>query len=128
MVTLLLAFVAYGLIGIGEHQTGILRLLDLPVWLEMVCALLVLDFFGQYFIHVCLHRFKWLWKLHLVHHSDTYVDASTGTRHHPGDMFVREILIFLCHCDFWNCRSLVRTVSSYYAIFCLFYPRQYRLT
>ena len=120
MVTLLLAFVAYGLIGIGEHQTGILRLLDLPVWLEMVCALLVLDFFGQYFIHVCLHRFKWLWKLHLVHHSDTYVDASTGTRHHPGDMFVREILIFCVIVIFGIAAHwyvLYRVITPFFAYF-----------
>ena len=27
----------------------------------------------------------------MVHHSDTHVDATTGTRHHPGDYFIREI-------------------------------------
>jgi len=31
----------------------------------------------------------------LVHHSDTNVDASTATRHHPGDLFIRAIVTFL---------------------------------
>ena len=94
LVTLALAFVVYGVMGIGNNDQGLLMLLELPVWLEMICALAILDFFGQYFVHVCLDRYKWLWKLHLVHHSDTEVDASTGTRHHPGDMLFREMVIF----------------------------------
>ena len=27
----------------------------------------------------------------MVHHSDTQVDATTGTRHHPGDYLMREV-------------------------------------
>ena len=94
IVTIALAYVAYELIAIEGYAFGLLKLVTLPLWVEMLVALAVLDFFGQYFIHVCLHHNKWLWKLHLVHHSDTQVDASTGTRHHPGDMLVRESLIF----------------------------------
>ena len=26
-----------------------------------------------------------MWKFHLVHHSDTTVDVTTGLRHHPGE-------------------------------------------
>ena len=33
-----------------------------------------------------------MWKLHLVHHSDTHVDATTGTRQHPGEYIIREFL------------------------------------
>ena len=94
VVTIALAYLAFEVIRIEDYGYGVLNLVTLPVWVEMLLALIVLDFFGQYFIHVCLHRNKWLWKLHLVHHSDTQVDASTGTRHHPGDMLVRESLIF----------------------------------
>jgi len=32
-----------------------------------------------------------MWRLHMVHHSDTHVDATTGTRHHPGDYITREV-------------------------------------
>ena len=31
-----------------------------------------------------------MWKFHLVHHSDSKVDVTTGTRHHPGEWLFRE--------------------------------------
>ena len=93
IVTGILAFIAFGVIQIDQLAFTVFGIVPLPLWLEVVLSLLLLDFFGQYFIHYCLHKNKWLWKLHLVHHSDTTVDASTGTRHHPGDLFVRETLI-----------------------------------
>ena len=89
-----LAFLAYGIIDIARLEFGLFYIISIPLWMQLVISLLLLDFFGQYLVHVCLHRYKWLWKLHLVHHSDTTVDASTGTRHHPGDILVRELLIF----------------------------------
>ena len=30
-----------------------------------------------------------MWKFHLVHHSDTTVDVTTGLRHHPGETVFR---------------------------------------
>jgi sterol desaturase/sphingolipid hydroxylase (fatty acid hydroxylase superfamily) len=94
IVTIALAYLAFEILQIDEYRYGLLNLVAFPLWVDMVLSLIVLDFFGQYFIHVCLHHNRWLWKLHLVHHSDTEVDASTGTRHHPGDILVRESLIF----------------------------------
>jgi sterol desaturase/sphingolipid hydroxylase (fatty acid hydroxylase superfamily) len=32
-----------------------------------------------------------MWKFHMVHHSDLKVDATTGTRIHPGDYLFREL-------------------------------------
>ena len=69
---------------------GLLHLFVLPVWAELVVALVVLDFMAQYWAHYLLHRIKWMWRLHVVHHSDTKVDATTGARLHPGDYAVRE--------------------------------------
>jgi len=94
IVSLGLAFLAYEVIDITGLEFGLFYLIDIPLWIQLIISLVLLDFFGQYLIHACLHRYKWLWKLHLVHHSDTTVDASTGTRHHPGDILVRELLIF----------------------------------
>ena len=94
IISLGLAFLAYGIIDITRLEFGLFYIIGIPLWMQLVISLLLLDFFGQYLVHVCLHRYKWMWKLHLVHHSDTTVDASTGTRHHPGDILVRELLIF----------------------------------
>jgi len=93
--TMIINFV-FGIATIGvfawieQHQFGILYLVDWPIWLELLIAVLIFELVAQYFIHVLLHKFKWMWKMHLVHHSDTKVDATTGTRLHPGDFLLRE--------------------------------------
>jgi len=63
-----IAYIAYAVIHIDQLPVGLWNLIALPLWLQVVLSLIVLDFFGQYFIHVCLYKYKWLWKLHLVHH------------------------------------------------------------
>ncbi|HEU4608607.1 MAG TPA: sterol desaturase family protein, partial [Chitinophagaceae bacterium] len=51
---------------------------------------LFMDFFAQYAPHYTMHKIKWMWKFHMIHHSDTKVDVTTGTRHHPGEWVFRE--------------------------------------
>jgi sterol desaturase/sphingolipid hydroxylase (fatty acid hydroxylase superfamily) len=80
---------------ITVHKIGLLHMIDLPVWAELLIALLFLDFVAQYVVHYLLHKIKWMWKFHMIHHSDTKVDATTGTRHHPGDYIFREIFALL---------------------------------
>lgn len=38
---------------------------------------------AQYWAHRCMHRARWLWLIHRVHHSDLDFDLSTGFRFHP---------------------------------------------
>lgn len=64
-------------------EFGLLHLIDLSVWLELLLAIMLLDLVAQYSAHWMLHRIKWMWRFHMVHHSDTKVDATTGTRHYP---------------------------------------------
>lgn len=80
---------------IAIHEFGILYLIDWPIWLELLIAILIFEFFAQYLVHFLLHKIKWMWKMHMVHHSDTKVDATTGTRHHPGDFLLREIFALI---------------------------------
>ncbi|MCR9183481.1 MAG: sterol desaturase family protein [Flavobacteriaceae bacterium] len=75
---------------IENAQFGLLHLVDWPVWVELLLALLVLDLIAQYGVHYLLHKVKWMWRLHIIHHSDTKVDVTTGTRHHPLDFVIRE--------------------------------------
>ena len=76
---------------ISEHRIGLLHLVTLPVWAELVIAVLLLDAVAQYLVHVLLHKVGWMWRFHQVHHSDERVDVTTGTRHHPGDYILREL-------------------------------------
>ena len=69
---------------------GVLHLFKAPIWVELILAILVLDLIAQYGVHYLLHKIPAFWRLHIVHHSDKNVDASTGTRHHPLDFILRE--------------------------------------
>lgn len=88
--------VGFGVLTLGVFywietaQFGLLHLVDWPVWAELLSALLALDFIAQYGVHYLLHKVKWMWRLHIIHHSDTKVDVTTGTRHHPLDFVIRE--------------------------------------
>lgn len=73
-----------------RNDFGLLNLLNLPLWAHILLGVFFMDFFGQYAPHYAMHKYKWMWKFHMVHHSDTKVDVTTGTRHHPGEWLFRE--------------------------------------
>lgn len=77
-------------IWMESRHFGLLHLVSFPWWLELIISLLLLDFLAQYVVHFMLHKIKFMWRFHMVHHSDTAVDVTTGTRHHPGDYILRE--------------------------------------
>lgn len=56
--------------------------LELPLVLELLIFLLLYDL-ALYAWHVASHRWRWLWRMHQVHHSDVEVDVTTSYRHHP---------------------------------------------
>jgi len=82
-------------IGIFEwielNNIGLMHYIDLPVWLELLVCILIFELMAQYTVHYLLHRIKWMWKFHMIHHSDTHLDVTSGTRHHPGDFAMREL-------------------------------------
>jgi sterol desaturase/sphingolipid hydroxylase (fatty acid hydroxylase superfamily) len=67
--------------------------------IKLVVMFFVLDFL-DYVYHVIAHRFRPLWTLHSLHHSDRAVDVSTTFREHPGETLVRVCFlitwVFLC--------------------------------
>ncbi|PIQ50199.1 MAG: sterol desaturase [Cytophagales bacterium CG12_big_fil_rev_8_21_14_0_65_40_12] len=95
--TLTTAVIGFGLAGVllaasdmvANNQFGLLYIIELPLWGQLVLGLLLLDFIGAYLVHYTEHKVKWMWKFHLVHHSDTTVDVTTGLRHHPGETVFR---------------------------------------
>lgn len=72
-----------------SRQSGLLNYVHIPLWLYLVVGLMILDFISAWFIHWVLHQIKWMWKFHLIHHSDTCVDTTTANRHHPGESVLR---------------------------------------
>ena len=77
------------------NKFGLLYLANLPLWLHVTLGVLLLDFIGAYLIHWIHHQVKWMWKFHLIHHSDTKVDVTTSLRHHPGESLFRVIFALL---------------------------------
>ena len=77
------------------NSFGLLYWLHLPLWVELIIGLLVLDLIGAYLIHFIQHKIKWMWKFHMVHHSDTYVDTTTANRHHPGESVFRAVFTLI---------------------------------
>lgn len=77
---------------------GLNHLYELPAWLEVTIAFLVLDYFN-YVWHVVNHRVPAFWRFHLVHHTDPDLDVSTALRFHFGEMigsvFFRGAVTFL---------------------------------
>ena len=72
------------------NNFGILQWLPtLPVWLYALIGLLLLDLIGAYLVHLVEHKIKVLWRFHLIHHTDTWIDTTTANRHHPGESIIR---------------------------------------
>lgn len=73
-----------------EHHFGILQWIpEIPIWLYTISGILLLDLIGAYLAHFVQHKTKVLWRFHLIHHTDTWIDTTSGNRHHPGESIIR---------------------------------------
>lgn len=70
---------------VSDRRIGLVQRLPAPPWLREVLAVLLLDY-SMYLWHVATHRVPVLWRLHLVHHVDLGLDATTALRFHAVDM------------------------------------------
>jgi sterol desaturase/sphingolipid hydroxylase (fatty acid hydroxylase superfamily) len=99
----------------NETGFGVLHIVQLPSWLFVLLGLLILDLISAYWIHYIQHQVKWMWKFHLVHHADTWVDTTTANRHHPGESVFRAfftlIAVFVTGSPAWLV-LLYQTVSA----------------
>jgi sterol desaturase/sphingolipid hydroxylase (fatty acid hydroxylase superfamily) len=75
-------------------QFGLVYWTNANVLLTIIIGVLALDF-SSWLVHIVMHKVPVLWRFHLVHHSDTNVDVTTGLRHHPGDSLLRGIFFLL---------------------------------
>lgn len=72
---------------VQRRRWGILKLLRLPAWLEVVLAVVLMDY-TLYLWHVVMHRVPFLWRFHLPHHVDLDLDTSTAVRFHAGELAI----------------------------------------
>jgi sterol desaturase/sphingolipid hydroxylase (fatty acid hydroxylase superfamily) len=88
------------------NEIGILNYLpEINGVVYTLFGLVLLDFFGAYLAHFVEHKVKFLWRFHLIHHSDTYIDTTSGNRHHPGESVIRFVFttlgVFIVGCPMW---------------------------
>jgi len=72
-----------------QNGVGLLQWVQMPLWAHVIVGLLALDLIGAWLAHWAEHQVKFLWRFHLIHHTDTYVDTTTANRHHPGESVIR---------------------------------------
>ncbi|WP_428225918.1 sterol desaturase family protein [Flavobacterium sp.] len=73
-----------------QKHFGILYWLNIEnLALKMIFGLLLMDFIGAYLAHYVQHKTKILWKMHLIHHTDTWLDTTSANRHHPLESIIR---------------------------------------
>ena len=77
------------------HQFGIVHWIGAGTVATILITILVVDFFGGWLVHITEHKWKLLWRFHVVHHADTNVDVTTGLRHHPVESVLRGVFFFL---------------------------------
>ncbi len=78
------------------NNFGLLNWFDsIPFVIHVLLGILLLDLIGAYLPHYIQHKIKFLWKIHLVHHSDHNVDTTTANRHHPFESVIRFIFTLI---------------------------------
>jgi sterol desaturase/sphingolipid hydroxylase (fatty acid hydroxylase superfamily) len=79
-----------------QQNFGILQWLpEMNIWVYTLVGLLLLDFIGAYLVHLIEHKVKFLWRFHLIHHTDTWIDTTSANRHHPGESVIRFVFTVL---------------------------------
>ena len=76
-----------------NRSWGVLNLIELPLWLGVVLAVLVLDLV-IYLQHVMFHAVPALWRLHRMHYADLDFDVTTGSRFHTIEIILSVLLKF----------------------------------
>lgn len=106
---------------VTQHEFGILYWLNIHnLWVYAFVGLLLLDLIGAYLAHLVQHKIRWMWKFHLIHHTDTWVDTTTANRHHPGESVIRFVFTLLGVCIVGAGMGLVFLYQSLSVVFSQF--------
>ncbi|MGI8952542.1 MAG: sterol desaturase family protein [Chitinophagaceae bacterium] len=64
---------------------GLNYLFNFPQWIKILMIFLLLDY-SNYLWHILLHKLPFMWRFHLVHHTDLDLDVTTAFRFHFGEI------------------------------------------
>ncbi|WP_411030523.1 sterol desaturase family protein [Spongiimicrobium sp. 3-5] len=68
-------------LGISTTTFAIIDLSSMPIWVQLVVFFVILDFV-QWFTHILLHKYSFLWQFHKVHHSVKEMGFAAHLRYH----------------------------------------------
>lgn len=71
----------FGDLGITLKSLTLIDLSTLPVWAQLLIFFVLLDFF-QWFTHILLHKYPFLWQFHKIHHSVKEMGFAAHFRYH----------------------------------------------
>lgn len=67
--------------GLKSNYFTILDISEFPTFLQLFIFFIILDFF-QWFTHVLLHKYSFLWRFHKIHHSVKEMGFAAHLRYH----------------------------------------------
>lgn len=89
------------------------------IWLHLIGSILIMDLISAFTPHFIEHKVKYLWQFHVIHHTDTVIDVTTGHRHHPIESVIRFtftiIAIFISGAGIGEI-MIYQTISSFFAM------------
>ena len=68
-------------VNVTSKSLALIDMTSWSLWLQLVVFFVILDFV-QWFTHVLLHRYPFLWKFHKVHHSVKEMGFAAHLRYH----------------------------------------------
>ncbi|MBC7883949.1 MAG: sterol desaturase family protein [Saprospiraceae bacterium] len=77
------------------NKIGLLYIIDMPIWVFLIVGVMLMDLISAWFIHWLEHQVRWMWRFHLVHHTDQHIDTTSANRHHPGESVFRFVFTTL---------------------------------
>lgn len=73
--------VAFTSAGVQMDSVSFLSISSLPQWAQLLLFFVVLDFV-QWFTHILLHKYPFLWQFHKIHHSVKEMGFAAHLRYH----------------------------------------------
>ena len=81
-------------IGVSMNSLAIVNTESWHVWLQLFVFFIVLDFV-QWFTHILLHRYEFLWRFHQIHHSVKEMGFAAHLRYHWMEPVVYKSLLYI---------------------------------
>ena len=74
-----------------NQSPSALALSHLPLYIELPLTIVIFDLI-IYWQHRVFHMVPYLWNMHIIHHSDRSMDATTALRFHPLEILISGVI------------------------------------